>query len=82
MVVFNWTKNFIKELTSKLLEWTGERWIITLSKTEGDISFKEKFKKEKDNEIENIKKSKLYSNLKNKFSDIKLIDIINKKEKN
>ncbi len=75
-------KNFIKELTSKLLEWTGERWIITLSKTEGDISFKEKFKKEKDNEIENIKKSKLYSNLKDKFSDIKLIDIINKKEKN
>ena len=25
-------KNFIKNLTEKLLKWTGERWIITLSK--------------------------------------------------
>ena len=26
-------KNFIKNLTEKLLLWTGERWIISLSKT-------------------------------------------------
>ena len=25
-------KNFVKDLTYKLNEWTGERWIITLSK--------------------------------------------------
>ena len=25
-------KNFIKNLTDKLLQWTGERWIISLSK--------------------------------------------------
>ena len=25
-------KNFIKNLTEKLLSWTGERWIISLSK--------------------------------------------------
>ena len=25
-------KNFIKNLTEKLLKWTGERWIISLSK--------------------------------------------------
>ena len=25
-------KNFIKTLTEKLLDWTGERWIISLSK--------------------------------------------------
>ena len=28
----NLDKNFIKNLTSKLLDWTGERWIISLSK--------------------------------------------------
>jgi DNA polymerase-3 subunit gamma/tau len=29
-------KNFIKTLTEKLLKWTGERWIISLSKEEGE----------------------------------------------
>ena len=70
-------KNFVKDLTTKLLEWTGERWIITLSKNRGEISFKEKLKKTKSEEIENIKKSKLFSDLKEKFLDIKLVDIEN-----
>ena len=35
-------KDFIKILSSKLLEWTGERWLITLSKKKGDWSIKEK----------------------------------------
>ena len=70
-------KNFVKDLTTKLLEWTKERWIITLSKNRGDISFKEKLKKTKSEEIENIKKSKLFSDLKEKFLDIKLVDIEN-----
>ena len=60
-----------------MLEWTGERWIITLSKNRGEISFKEKLKKTKSEEIENIKKSKLFSDLKEKFLDIKLVDIEN-----
>ena len=60
-----------------MLEWTGERWIITLSKNRGEISFKEKLKKTKSEEIEKIKKSKLFSDLKEKFLDIKLVDIEN-----
>jgi len=68
-------KNFIKDLTSKLNEWTGSRWIITLSKAIGEISLKEKLQKIKIDEIENFKKTKLYSNLKEKFPDIKLMDI-------
>ena len=28
-------KKFIKILTEKLLAWTGERWIISLSKNNG-----------------------------------------------
>ncbi|WP_440908692.1 DNA polymerase III subunit gamma/tau [Candidatus Pelagibacter sp.] len=68
-------KNFIKDLTFKLNEWTGSRWIITLSKAIGEISLKEKLQKIKIDEIENFKKTKLYSNLKEKFPDIKLIDI-------
>ncbi len=75
-------KNFVKDLTYKLLDWTGERWIITLSKTEGKISFKEQLKKIKDEEMENIKNSKLFIDLKEKFSDIELIDMKNNNEEN
>ena len=35
-------KNFIKNLAEKLLTWTGERWVISLSKNEGDKTFYEK----------------------------------------
>ena len=37
----NLDKNFIKNLTSKLFDWTGERWIILLSKKAGLKSIKE-----------------------------------------
>ena len=74
-------KNFIKDLTSKLQDWTGERWIITLTKTEGDISLKEKSKITKKEEIEKIYNSKLFLDLKKKFIDIKLVDIKDKNKK-
>ena len=35
-------KNFIKNLSSKLYEWTNNRWIISLSKKNGEPSKKEK----------------------------------------
>ena len=75
-------KNFIKDLTSKLHDWTGKRWIITLSKTQGEISYKEKLIKTKKDEIEKINKSKLFSELKKNFSDIKLVDVKNKHDQN
>tara|TARA_B100001093_G_scaffold513942_1_gene586901 strand:+ start:57 stop:1724 length:1668 start_codon:yes stop_codon:yes gene_type:complete len=75
-------KNFVKDLTYKLHDWTGERWIITLSKTIGKISYKDQLKKTKNEEIEKIKNSKLFSDLRDKFFDINLIDIKNKDEEN
>ena len=75
-------KNFIKDLTSKLQDWTKKRWIITLSKIKGDVSLKDKLKKEKQDEITKIHESKLFSDLKDKFFDIKLVDIKNNDEGN
>ena len=75
-------KNFVKDLTYKLHDWTGERWIITLSKTIGKISYKDQLKKTKNEEIEKIKNSKLFSDLRDKFFDINLIDIKNKDDEN
>ena len=73
----NLDKSFVKNLTSKLNNWTNERWIISLSKAKGEVSYKEKLSKIKEVEIKKINKSKLFSDLKNKFSDIKLVDFKN-----
>ena len=40
-------KDFVKDLSTKLFEWTKERWIITLSKSKGDLSIREKKENEK-----------------------------------
>ncbi|MDA9722854.1 DNA polymerase III subunit gamma/tau [Candidatus Pelagibacter sp.] len=40
----NLDKDFIKNLSHKLFEWTTKRWIISLSKNKGQISKKEKNK--------------------------------------
>ena len=38
----NLDKNFVKDLSLRLFEWTGQRWIIAFSKTQGELSVKEK----------------------------------------
>ena len=76
----NLDKNFIKDLSLKLFEWTGDRWIITLSKSKGELSIKDKQKNKKIENINFAKKSKLYKNLIEKFPDADLIDVNPKKE--
>ena len=77
----NLDKNFIKDLSLKLFEWTGDRWIITLSKSKGELSIKDKQKNEKIKNINSAKQSKLYKNLIEKFPDADLIDV-NPKDEN
>ena len=77
----NLDKNFIKNLTLKLLDWTGERWIILLSKKVGLKSIKETKKKNKENEIESLKNSELYKKATNLFPDIEVTDFNYLKDK-
>ena len=37
----NLNKNFVKELSDKLYQWTGTRWIISFSNEIGNITKKE-----------------------------------------
>jgi DNA polymerase-3 subunit gamma/tau len=67
-------KNFIKTLTEKLLLWTGERWIISLSKNTEAKSIYEKNLENKSNKIEEFKKSKAARDIQKAFPDAKLID--------
>ena len=74
-------KDFIKDLSLKLYEWTSKRWIITLSKTKGQPSKKETEVNLKKELLESVKNSSIYKNILEKFPDAELIDVkANKKE--
>ena len=74
-------KNFIKNLTEKLLLWTGERWIISLSKNTNAKSMYEKNLESRSLQMKDFKKSTIAKEIESYFPDAKLIDIkIEKKE--
>ncbi|MDC0455035.1 DNA polymerase III, subunit gamma and tau [Candidatus Pelagibacter sp.] len=78
----NLDKDFVKDLSSKLYEWTGERWIITFSKSKGEMSVKEKQKNEKDELINEVKSLEIYKKVMEKFPDAELIDVkLNEKKR-
>ena len=68
-------KDFIKDLSLKLYEWTNNRWIITLSKTKGQPSKKETEVNLKKELVESVKNSLTYKNILEKFPDAELIDV-------
>ena len=76
----NLDKSFIKDLTSKLYDWTFERWIITLSKIKGEISIKEKEENKNKEIIEKAKNTQLYKKVLQKFPDASLISVKNEKD--
>jgi len=75
-------KDFIKDLSSKLYEWTNSRWIITLSKTKGQPSKKENEINLKNKLIESVKNSLVYKEVLEKFPDAELINIKTNEKKN
>ena len=72
----NLNKNFIKNLSEKLLSWTGERWIISLSKNTEAKSLYEQNIEKKSSKYAEFKKSELSKQLEEAFPDAKLVDII------
>jgi len=73
-------KDFVKDLSSKLFEWTAVRWIITFSKSKGEMSIKEKQLSNKKLLIDEVKTSEAYKNIIEKFPDAELIDVNLKKD--
>ena len=71
----NLNKNFIKKLSQKLYDWTGKRWIISLSKDQSTKTFyQEKIDKKEELIIEG-KKSKIFDEMKKTFLDADLTDV-------
>ena len=77
----NLDKDFIKELSNKLFEWTNIRWIISLSKKEGLISKKQEEKKNKNKILENVKKSTIYNKVLEILPDAELVEFKSNKGK-
>jgi len=68
-------KNFIKILAEKLLKWTGERWIISLSKNQGEKTFYEKNLADKKNKLKKEMNSSVVRDFLSVFPESKLINV-------
>jgi len=68
-------KEFIKNLSSKLYEWTNCRWIISLSKKIGEPSKKAQDILNKKMKLEKEKKNNIYKKVLDNLSDAELIEV-------
>ena len=71
----NLNKNFIKNLSEKLLLWTGERWIISLSKNDHAKSIYELNIEQKSSQLAKFKESGLAKEIDAAFPDAQLINV-------
>ena len=71
-------KNFVKDLSYKLFEWTNERWIISFSQLKGEMSVKSKKNNIKKLLIDKAKESEIYHNVLQNFPDAELVDVKSK----
>ena len=74
----NLGKNFVRNLSEKLLLWTGKRWVITLTKKKGEITFFEKETQIKKQLMDDEKKGEIYKKIKTIFSDAELVEVLKK----
>ncbi len=78
----NLDKDFIKELSTKLYHWTGQRWIISLSKKVGLKTKKQEEKLNKEKIFNDVKESKLYKEVIEILPDAELLEIKKNSKKN
>ena len=74
----NLAKNFVKNLSAKLREWTGKRWLISLAKVQGQKTFSELNSIKKEELLEEEKNGEIYKRFKYIFSDAELIKVLKK----
>ena len=68
-------KNFIKNLSEKLLKWTGQRWVISLSKNHDAKSIYEKNLEKQDNKFRQFEESKVGQEIRAAFPDAQITNI-------
>ncbi len=78
----NLDKNFVKNISAKLFQWTNKRWIITFSKKVGLPSKKQIANEEREDLLAKANQSLEYKKIMEIFPDAKLIEIEVDKKKN
>jgi len=71
----NLDRDFVKNISSKLYEWTKKRWIIAFSKKEGKPSKKDQKINLKNKILEENKDREIYKKVLKEFPDAELIDV-------
>ena len=71
----NLDKDFVKDISTKLFQWTNKRWIITFSKETGQPSKKQMEKQNKKELLKKASNSIEYEKIIDAFPDAKLIEI-------
>ena len=71
-------KNFVRNLSEKLHEWTEKRWVITLTKKIGQKTILETKSDNKKKLMDEEKKGEAYKKFKTIFSDAELIEVLKK----
>lgn len=69
------SKNFVRSLTEKLKLWTGERWIISLSKETGKNTIFENKETYKKKLLQEALQSEVYKKIKENFPDAELNEV-------
>ena len=71
----NLDKNFIKKLSQSLYEWTGKRWIISLSKEENLKTFHQEKIDKREEFLNKERKGKTFKEMLKIFPDADLTDV-------
>ena len=71
----NLDKDFVKDISSKLFQWTNKRWIITFSKKTGLPSKKQIANKEREDSLKKANQSLEYKKIMEIFPDAELTEI-------
>jgi len=70
--------NFVKDLSSRLYEWTKKRWVITFSKKEGSPTKKQMVELKDKKIFDEVREKQIYKKIREAFPDIEIIKV-NKK---
>ena len=71
----NLDRNFVKELSSKLFDWTKKRWVISFSKKIGSPTKKEEQELSEKKVFDEFKMTQEYKRIKKDFPDIEIIKV-------
>ncbi len=71
----NLRKDFLKLLSTKLYDWTKERWIISLSQKQGSAPIRERNKIKNAENIDSFKNSNLFGKIVKYFPDAEIVSV-------